>query len=196
MTVPCNLAASMMYRETARRPARFYALRAASGADGSRPIPTLLPEKGFSSSKSPAGIRRGRAAPQRRATGANLRDSPAPSQTAHRADLRPAAAGTGCSSPLILRRQKQKVPPGYGGTGSTPRQGGKGEYSGTLPRPRKQPTGLICAPLRRGRAVRVLPSFATKTEKSRRDTAGLLFWWRMGDSNPRPLRCERSALTS
>ena len=21
-------------------------------------------------------------------------------------------------------------------------------------------------------------------------------WWRMGDSNPRPLRCERSALTS
>ena len=172
MTVPCNLAASMMYRETARRPARFYALRAASGADGSRPIPTLLPEKGFSSSKSPAGIRRdgqrpkggqrgqtcgtlprprkqptglicaplrrgravrvlpsfatkteksrrdtaGRAAPQRRATGANLRDSPAPSQTAHRADLRPAAAGTGCSSPPILRHQNRKVPPGYGGT--------------------------------------------------------------------------------
>ena len=28
------------------------------------------------------------------------RDSPAPSQTAHRADLRPAAAGTGCSNPL------------------------------------------------------------------------------------------------
>ena len=31
----------------ARRSARFYALRAASGADGSRPIPTLLPEKEF-----------------------------------------------------------------------------------------------------------------------------------------------------
>ena len=31
----------------ARRSARFYALRAASGADGSRPIPTLLPGKGL-----------------------------------------------------------------------------------------------------------------------------------------------------
>ena len=36
-----------MYREIARHSARFYALRAASGADGSRPIPTLLPEKGL-----------------------------------------------------------------------------------------------------------------------------------------------------
>ena len=91
---------------------------------------------------------------------------------------------------------KQKSRRDTAGTGSAPRQGGKGESSGTLPRPRKQPTGLICAPLRRGRAVRVLSSFAAKTEKSRRDTAGLLFWWRMRDSNPRPLRCERSALTS
>ena len=31
----------------ARRSARFYALRAASGADGSRPIPTFLPKKGL-----------------------------------------------------------------------------------------------------------------------------------------------------
>ena len=38
---------STMYREMARHSARFYALRAASGADGSRPIPTLLPGKGL-----------------------------------------------------------------------------------------------------------------------------------------------------
>ena len=81
----------------------------------------------------------GLAAPQSKAEKVNLRDSPAPSQTAHRA---------------------------------------------------------VCAPLRRERAVRVLSSFAAKTKKSRRDTAGFLFWWRMRDSNPRPLRCERSALTS
>ena len=37
----------MIYREVARHSARFYALRAASGSDGSRPIPTLLPEKGI-----------------------------------------------------------------------------------------------------------------------------------------------------
>ena len=37
----------MIYREVARHSARFYALRAASGSDGSRPIPTLLPEKGL-----------------------------------------------------------------------------------------------------------------------------------------------------
>ena len=36
-----------VYRGNARRSARFYALRAASGADGSRPIPTLLPGKGL-----------------------------------------------------------------------------------------------------------------------------------------------------
>ena len=47
MTVPCSLADSTIYRENARHSARFYALRAASGADGSRPIPTLLPEKGL-----------------------------------------------------------------------------------------------------------------------------------------------------
>ena len=34
-------------RGNARHSARFYALRAASGADGSRPIPTLLPGKGL-----------------------------------------------------------------------------------------------------------------------------------------------------
>ena len=33
--------------EMASHSARFYALRAASGADGSRPIPTLLPGKGL-----------------------------------------------------------------------------------------------------------------------------------------------------
>ena len=42
---------STIYRENARHSARFYALRAASGADGSRPIPTLLPEKGLSSNQ-------------------------------------------------------------------------------------------------------------------------------------------------
>ena len=47
MTVPCSLANSTIYREIARRSARFYALRAASGADGSRPIPTFLPKKGL-----------------------------------------------------------------------------------------------------------------------------------------------------
>ena len=92
--------------------------------------------------------------------------------------------------------KQNKSPAGIRRDGQRPKGGQRGQTCGTLPRPRKQPTGLICAPLRRGRAVRVLPSFATKTEKSRRDTAGLLFWWRMGDSNPRPLRCERSALTS
>ena len=47
MTVPCDLTDNTMHREIARHSARFYALRAASGADGSRPIPTLLPEKGL-----------------------------------------------------------------------------------------------------------------------------------------------------
>ena len=47
LTVPCGLTDSMIYREVARHSARFYTLRAASGADGSRPIPTLLPEKGI-----------------------------------------------------------------------------------------------------------------------------------------------------
>ena len=47
MTVPCSLTDSAIYREITRHSARFYALRAASGADGSRPIPTLLPEKGL-----------------------------------------------------------------------------------------------------------------------------------------------------
>ena len=35
VTVPCNLTISTLFRENARRSARFYALRAASGADGS-----------------------------------------------------------------------------------------------------------------------------------------------------------------
>ena len=47
MTPPCNPADSTMYREITRHSARFNALRAASGADGSRPIPTLLPGKGL-----------------------------------------------------------------------------------------------------------------------------------------------------
>ena len=47
LTVPCGLTDSMMCREVARHSARFYTLRAASGADGSRPIPTLLPERGI-----------------------------------------------------------------------------------------------------------------------------------------------------
>ena len=47
MTPPCHLADSTMHREITRHSARFNALRAASGADGSRPIPTLLPEKGL-----------------------------------------------------------------------------------------------------------------------------------------------------
>ena len=38
---------------------------------------------------------------------------------------------------------KQKSRRDTAGTGSAPRQGGKGESSGTLPRPRKQPTGLF-----------------------------------------------------
>ena len=47
MTPPCRLANGTIYRKTARHSARFYALRAASGADGSRPIPTTLPVKGL-----------------------------------------------------------------------------------------------------------------------------------------------------
>ena len=47
MTPPCCRTNSTIYPETARHSSRFYALRAASGADGSRPIPTLLPEKGL-----------------------------------------------------------------------------------------------------------------------------------------------------
>ena len=47
MTPPCRLANGTIYRKTARHSARFYALRAASGADGSRPIPTILPVKGL-----------------------------------------------------------------------------------------------------------------------------------------------------
>ena len=47
MTPPCSPADSAMYREITRHSARLNALRAASGADGSRPIPTLLPEKGL-----------------------------------------------------------------------------------------------------------------------------------------------------
>ena len=39
------LITNALYRETARHSARFYALRAARCADGSRPIPTLLPGK-------------------------------------------------------------------------------------------------------------------------------------------------------
>ena len=46
MTPPCRLTTNAIYRENARHSARFYALRAASGADGSRPIPTPLPKKG------------------------------------------------------------------------------------------------------------------------------------------------------
>ena len=50
-----------------------------------------------------------------------------------------------------------------------------GRSDGILPRPRKQPTGLICAPLRRGRAVRTL---GTPRQKSRlyRDTVQTAFW--------------------
>ena len=46
---------------------------------------------------------------------------------------------------------------------------------GILPRPRKQPAGLLCAPLRRGRAVRIL---GTPRQKSRlyRDTVQTAFW--------------------
>ena len=49
-----------------------------------------------------------------------------------------------------------------------------GRSDGILPRPRKQPTGLICAPLRRGRAVRTL---VTPRQKSRlyRDTVQTAF---------------------
>lgn len=47
MTPPCNLTDSTIYRETARHTARFYALRAARCADGSRPIPTNIPETDF-----------------------------------------------------------------------------------------------------------------------------------------------------
>lgn len=65
---------------------------------------------------------------------------------------------------------------------------------GTLPRPAQQSAGLL-GPRCGAAACSHLP-ILTATQKARRDTAGFPVWWRMGDSNPRPLRCERSALTS
>ena len=64
-TPPRSFANTTIYPENARHSARFYALRAASGADGSRPIPTLQPGKGlFLQAKLPPEGEAGWALPQ------------------------------------------------------------------------------------------------------------------------------------
>ena len=95
-------------------------------------------------------------------TEGNCRDSPAPR-----------CGGDGLFGSSHPSPPKQKNPAGIRRDWQRPKAKRKRQTCGTLPRPHKQPTGLICAPLRRGRAVRVLSSFAAKTKKSRRDTAGL-----------------------